>query len=122
MAWPDIDTATSVTISGQGTRKQTEIDEDRIKLGDGYSQGAPRGINSEPRTWNVTKQVTKAEESSLDAFLRGRQGQPFTWTPPMADGDSGTVQVRCRLWTFNYFKGVIARFQGTFEEDFTTPA
>lgn len=128
MAWPDIDTDTAACVAGHGTSRSRTVSENRITLGDGYSQGAPLGINTTPRSWSLGKSMDLATARTVDSFLEGRNGRPFTWAAPLVDSeiippavDPPKVQVRCVDWVFRYSKGMTQQFSATFIEDFTAP-
>jgi phage-related protein len=54
-----------------------------VQFGDGYSQGAPDGINAEERELNIEcVYLTIAQAQALDTFLKNHGGhRPFFFTP-----------------------------------------
>ena len=55
------------------------------KFGDGYEQNVPAGINNEKQSWNVVCNGYRPYViDTVLAFVRGRKGRAFRWTPPGA--------------------------------------
>ncbi|HAY0219006.1 TPA: phage tail protein [Escherichia coli] len=68
-----------------------------VKLGDGYEQRRPAGLNNLLPTYSVTVRVRRGEHASLDAFLAQHGGvSAFQWTPPYG---WEPIQVVCRKWS-----------------------
>lgn len=67
------------------------------KLGDGYTQSAPDGLNYKLYTWSLTwENLTEAEKNTIEAFLEARNGyETFLWT----DTDSVQFRVKAPSWT-----------------------
>lgn len=89
------------------------------RLGDGYTQRVPIGLNSTKRTWRVVwNDGDIPEMETLAAFFRTAGGyQAFLWTPP---GDETPTK-----WICSGFKGptrieggLLANLSATFEEVF----
>ena len=57
------------------------------KMGDGYEQNTPTGLNFLPETWELQfKCRTGAIADAILAFLKAQGGyQKFQWTPPRAN-------------------------------------
>ncbi len=68
------------------------------KLGDGYAQSAPDGLNFMEASYPYkASALTRAEKDLLVAFLRERQGaEPFLWTAP---GESEPWKWTCKTWS-----------------------
>ncbi len=66
-------------------------------FGDGYTQEAANGLNSEKNTYQVTfKDQTKELVDQVEAFIRTRRGvTKFLWTPPF--GAQGLWV--CKTWS-----------------------
>lgn len=66
-----------------------------IKFGDGYSQRNPAGINNITERWDlVFKNKLYTQGRVIENFLRHREGESFTWTPPGRE----EVRVICKNW------------------------
>lgn len=54
------------------------------RLGDGYEQRVPDGINYQMRKWTITyDNLSTNDFTTIQTFLdNAGQGQYFTWTPP----------------------------------------
>ena len=67
-----------------------------VKLGDGYEQRRPAGLNNLLPVYSVTIRLRRGEHQSLDAFLSRHGGvRAFQWTPPWR---WEPVSVVCRKW------------------------
>lgn len=86
----------SITPS-YGAQKTSQPRVRSIQYGDGYSQRIRYGLNTSPKTWELTWQnITEANADTIENFLEARAGaESFDWTPP---GDS-TGQWICQQWT-----------------------
>ncbi|MET3431432.1 phage-related protein [Herbaspirillum seropedicae] len=61
----------------------------RAQFGDGYSQLADDGINSETEVWSLSFRCDAPTSADIEAFLRRhRKSVRFLWTPP--GGKQGT--------------------------------
>ncbi|EFM6464432.1 phage tail protein [Escherichia coli] len=68
-----------------------------VKLGDGYEQRRPAGLNPLLPTYSVTIRVRKGEHQALETFLARHGGvRAFQWTPPYG---WTPVRVVCRKWS-----------------------
>lgn len=68
----------------------------KVKLGDGYEQRRPAGLNHCLPVYSVTIRLRRGEHQSLDAFLSRHGGvRAFLWTPPYR---WEPVRVVCRKW------------------------
>ncbi len=53
------------------------------QFGGGYKQEAADGINAVRDVWRVVfENIPRTDGEAIRTFLRGKCGQPFTWTPP----------------------------------------
>ena len=73
-----------LTKISQSSAGATSYNWSVAKLGDGYEQRVPAGINYQTRKWTVTfDNLTASEFTTMTTFLdNAGQGQYFTWTPP----------------------------------------
>lgn len=68
-----------------------------VKMGDGYEQRRPAGLNSNLKKYNVTIKVRKGEHQRLETFLSRHGGvKSFLWTPPYTWTQ---IRVVCRKWS-----------------------
>lgn len=70
-------------ISDFGVTKKLAPKVTEISFGDGYSQRARNGLNTNPQTWDLSfSNRTDTEAEAIDAFLTARGGvESFDWTP-----------------------------------------
>lgn len=55
----------------------------RADFGDGYVATAPDGINAVKEVWRLLFENAKLTDgNAIRAFLKGKAGATFTWTPP----------------------------------------
>jgi len=91
-----------------------------VEFGDGYSQGAPDGLNPVRDKWNLTWSVlTDSEATAIETFFKARGGhEPFLWTAP----DNNTAQ-QWKIPQGQYTKvdtgGAMYRITVVFKEDFS---
>ena len=54
-----------------------------VKFGDGYEQVLRFGLNQNPKSWNLTWEVSETDADTIEAFLdaRAADGDAFDWTP-----------------------------------------
>lgn len=103
----------SPDLGAQQTVKPTVT---QTKFGDGYELRVTAGINSKPRSWDVTFSKGIAEATSILNFLEERGGvESFNWTDPM--DKEGTYV--CREWNgsqqaFGVYV-ISAKFEQVFE-------
>lgn len=69
-----------------------------VKMGDGYEQRRPTGLNSQLMTFQPVFRVTTRESRhALEAFLVDHGGyQAFLWRVP---AHNRTIRVVCREWS-----------------------
>lgn len=87
--------AISPTYGAQKTSRPTNR---VVKFGDGYEQVLRFGLNQNPKTWNLTWEVSETDADTIETFLdaRANDGDAFDWTPP----DSATsFKWRCDEWS-----------------------
>lgn len=83
-----------------GAQKTSQPRVRSVQFGDGYSQRLRYGLNTNPKTWDLTWQnITEANADIIEAFLDARAGaESFTWTPP--DSASASKWI-CQQWNKN---------------------
>jgi phage-related protein len=95
--------------SGQG-----DFTVDRAQFGDGYSQEAPRGLNSEVQKWTVAVEGYAPKVQPIIDFIRAHVGVAFNWTPPL--GVEGLY--KCKRWTANDVGGNYVKLTLEFEQGY----
>lgn len=84
-------------------------------FGDGYQQRVADGINTQPATWNLTFNVTKADADAIESFFEGKGGvESFTWTP----SGMSEVTVKCSDWSRSITSPNTATISATFMQVF----
>jgi len=67
------------------------------QFGSGYSQRTTFGINQNPKTYNLTFEVSETDADTIEDFLDARGGtENFDFTPP---GESSSTKYICRNWS-----------------------
>jgi len=85
------------------------------KFGDGYALRVPVGINSKPKSWNVTFTTNLATATDILTFLNARGGvEPFAWVDPMNIEATYT----CAEWSSSQQNFGIYVVTATFEQVF----
>ena len=86
------------------------------RFGDGYSQTTPRGLNSDPRTWELSfSNRSDTEAAAIINFLRTKKGATaFTWTPP----GEAEVKVLCSTYEREQVDYNTNNVTATFREEF----
>lgn len=86
------------------------------QFGSGYSQRTTFGINQNPKSWNLTWQVSETDADTIETFLDARAGvESFDWTPI---DEATSYKWICREWqkTIPYLNR--ATITATFEQVF----
>jgi len=82
------------------SRKNVAFKTLETEFGDGYTQRAGAGLNSESVTFDATwTGLTITEADQVEAFFRKQRGYlPFEWTLPR---ESKAWLYRCKSWSRN---------------------
>lgn len=89
----------------------------RVQYGDGYEQRLRYGLNTDPKTWQLTfANRTDTERENILSFLEARGGsESFDWTPPR--GTAGKYV--CSEWSVDLLNcnnnTIQAKFMEVFE-------
>ena len=87
----------------------------QTKFGDGYELRVARGINTQPRMWNVTFSKEPNEAAAILDFFEARAGvEAFSWTDPF--NKTGTYV--CRQWNSGQALFGVYSITATFEQVF----
>lgn len=89
----------------------------KIQFGDGYSQRASFGINTNPRIWDLTwSALSNSNADAIESFFDARAGvEAFDWSPIE---DSNTYKFICPSWQRTHQYADISVITATFEEVF----
>lgn len=80
-----------------GAQKNSQPAVRKVQFGDGYTQRLTFGLNQNPKSWNLTWEVSETNADIIEDFLDARGGtESFDWTPP----DTATsYKWICEQWT-----------------------
>lgn len=100
-----------------GTTKISQPKVRVIQFGDGYEQRVSLGINNNPKTYDLTFNVSEADSDTIEAFLdaRAADAQSFTFTPPN-EADIGNFV--CDQWSKSMITNGRAVITATFRQVF----
>lgn len=100
-----------------GVQKQNAPNIRTVQFGDGFEQRLTFGLNQNPKTFNLTFEVSETDADTIEAFLdaRAADNASFDFTPP---GESSSLKFVCESWnkTIPYLNR--ARIQATFRQVF----
>ena len=86
------------------------------QFGSGYSQRSTFGINQNPKSYNLTFEVSETVADDIETFLDARGGaESFDFTPP---GETSSSKFICRQWSKSIPFKDRATIQATFVEVF----
>ena len=98
-----------------GIQKRSEPNVRIAQFGSGYSQRTTFGLNQNPKTYDLTFEVSETDADTIEDFLDARGGvEKFDFTPP---GDSSGKYI-CRNWSKSIPYLNRATIQATFEQVF----
>lgn len=103
--------------SDYGAAKRSQPQVQSVKFGDGYQARNTFGLNTNPKTWDLTFALRdETEANEIDDFLDDKAGvTAFEWTPPGASESSNFI---CSEWTRTIEKPNVFTIQATFTEVF----
>lgn len=80
-----------------GTVKSSAPRVRAIQFGSGYEQRVQFGINQNPKSYQLTFEVSETDADTIEAFLDARAAvESFDFTPP---GESASGKFVCRQWS-----------------------
>jgi|TARA_R100000773_G_C4217056_1_gene115598 phage-related protein len=87
-----------------------------VAFGDGFEQRLTFGINQNPKTFNLTFNVSETDSDTIETFLDARGGvESFTYTIPT----ESSMSFVCSSWTksipYNNRSKITATFRQVFE-------
>lgn len=99
-----------------GAQKRSQPRVRIAQFGSGYSQRSTFGLNQNPKTWNLTWNVSEADADTIEAFLDARGGaEAFEWTPL---DEATEYKWICREWEKTIPYVGRATIAATFEQVF----
>ena len=89
----------------------------KVQFGDGYEQRLTFSLNQNPKTYNLTFEVSEADSDTIETFLDARadDNASFDFTPP---GESTSSKFVCEQWSKSIPYLNRATIQTTFREVF----
>ena len=101
-----------------GIQKRSAPNFRRARFGDGYEARLTFGLNQNPKTYNLTFEVSEADADTIEAFLDARAEnnmEKFDFTPP---GEASSSKFICEEWSKSIPYLNRATIQATFIEKF----
>jgi phage-related protein len=88
-----------------------------VRFGDGYEQRLSLGLNQNPKSYNLTFEVSETDADTIETFLdaRAADSASFDFTPP---GESSSSKFVCEQWAKSIPYLNRATIQATFREVF----
>ena len=88
-----------------------------VRFGDGYEQRLSLGLNQNPKSYNLTFEVSETDADTIETFLddRAADSASFDFTPP---GESSSSKFFCEQWNKSIPYLNRATIQATFREVF----
>tara|TARA_X000001382_G_scaffold20199_1_gene12275 strand:+ start:4351 stop:4692 length:342 start_codon:yes stop_codon:yes gene_type:complete len=88
-----------------------------VRFGDGYEQRLSLGLNQNPKSYNLTFEVSETDADTIETFLdaRAADNASFDFTPP---GESSSSKFVCEQWDKSIPYLNRATIQATFREVF----
>ena len=89
----------------------------KVQLGDGFEKRLSYGLNQNPKTFNLTFQVSETDADTIETFLDARavDNEAFDFTPP---GEGSSSKFVCETWSKSIPYLNRATIQATFREVF----
>ena len=101
-----------------GIRKTSKPKFRRQQLGDGYENRVTFGLNQNPKTFNLTFEVSETDADTIEDFLDARATnnmESFDFTPP---GEASSSKFVCESWSKSIPYLNRATIQATFRQVF----
>lgn len=90
---------TSATITPTyGVQKRSRPNVRTVRFGDGYEQRLTVGLNQNPKTFQLTFEVSETDADTIETFLdaRAADNDAFDFTPP---GEASSSKFVCDSWS-----------------------
>ena len=100
-----------------GLQKRSAPSFRKVQFSDGYEARLTFGLNQNPKTYNLTFEVSESDADTIEAFLDARadDNAPFDFTPP---GEASSSKFVCETWSKSIPYLNRATIQATFREVF----
>tara|TARA_R110002012_G_scaffold308409_1_gene514625 strand:+ start:125 stop:466 length:342 start_codon:yes stop_codon:yes gene_type:complete len=100
-----------------GIKKKSAPTVRTVRFGDGYEQRLSLGLNQNPKSYNLTFEVSETDADTIETFLdaRAADSASFDFTPP---GESSSSKFVCEQWDKSIPYLNRATIQATFREVF----
>ena len=101
-----------------GSQKRSAPSVKTVRFGDGYEKFLTFGLNQNPKTFNLTFEVSETDADTIEAFLDARAAnnlESFDFTPP---GESSSSKFVCEEWSKSIPYLNRATIQATFRQIF----
>ena len=89
----------------------------KVQFSDGYEARLTFGLNQNPKTYNLTFEVSETDSDTIETFLDARadDNASFDFTPP---GESTSSKFVCEQWSKSIPYLTRARIHTTFRQVF----
>ena len=89
----------------------------KVQFGDGFEKRLSFGINQNPKTYNLTFEVSETDADTIETFLdaRAADNAAFDFTPP---GEGTSYKFVCETWSKSIPYLNRATIQATFRQVF----
>ena len=100
-----------------GIQKRSAPNVRSVRYGDGFESRFTMGLNQNPKTYNLTFEVSETDADTIETFLdaRAADAASFDFTPP---GESSSSKFYCSEWSKSIPYLNRATIQATFIEKF----
>ena len=100
-----------------GIQKRSAPNVRSVRYGDGFESRFTMGLNQNPKTYNLTFEVSETDADTIETFLdaRAADAASFDFTPP---GESSSSKFYCSQWSKSIPYLNRATIQATFIEKF----
>jgi|TARA_Y100000033_G_scaffold14803_1_gene13727 phage-related protein len=100
-----------------GIQKRSAPNTRSVRYGDGFESRFTMGLNQNPKTYNLTFEVSETDADTIETFLdaRAADAASFDFTPP---GEGSSSKFICPQWTKSIPYLNRATIQATFIEKF----
>ena len=100
-----------------GVQKRSAPNVRTVRYGDGFESRFTMGLNQDPKTYNLTFQVSETDADTIETFLDARAADfaSFDFTPP---GEGSSSKFVCEEWSKSIPYLNRATIQATFREVF----
>ena len=100
-----------------GLQKSSAPNVRTVRFGDGFEKRLSYGINQNPKTYNLTFEVSETDADTIETFLdaRAADNEAFDFTPP---GEGTSYKFVCEAWSKSIPYLNRATIQATFRQVF----